>query len=130
MEIDIAVDLKGYTQGSRTGILARRPVPVQINYLGMPATMGARYIDYIIADPWVIPPGDHPHYAEQILYLPDSYQATDDSRQIDAHTPARVDLNLPEEGFVFCCFNNNYKITPELFAIWMRLLHQVSGSVL
>lgn len=80
MEIDIAVDLKGYTQGSRTGILARRPVPVQINYLGMPATMGARYIDYIIADPWVIPPGDHPHYAEQILYLPDSYQATDDRR--------------------------------------------------
>ncbi|MBK8133630.1 MAG: tetratricopeptide repeat protein [Gammaproteobacteria bacterium] len=130
MEIDIAVDLKGYTQGSRTGILAQRPVPVQINYLGMPATMGARYIDYIIADPWVIPPEDYSHYSEQILHLPDSYQATDDSRQIDVHTPARADLNLPEDGFVFGCFNNNYKITPELFAIWMRLLHQVSGSVL
>ncbi|TAL04123.1 MAG: hypothetical protein EPO03_10490, partial [Porticoccaceae bacterium] len=111
-------------------ILARRPAPVQINYLGMPATMGARYIDYIIADPRVIPPGDHPHYSERILYLPDSYLVTDDRRQIDAHTPARADLNLPEDGFVFCCFNNNYKITPELFTIWMRLLHQVSGSVL
>jgi len=130
LEIDIAVDLKGYTQGGRTGILARRPAPVQINYLGMPATMGASYIDYIIADPRVIPPGDHPHYSERILYLPDSYQATDDRRQIDAHTPSRAELALPEDGFVFCCFNNNYKITPELFTIWMRLLHQVSGSVL
>ncbi len=130
MEIDIAVDLKGYTQGSRPGILAQRPAPVQINYLGMPATMGTSCMDYIIADAWVIPPDHHLHYAEQILYLPDSYQATDDSRNIDAHTPSRADLSLPEEGFVFCCFNNNYKITPDLFTLWMRLLHQVSGSVL
>lgn len=130
MEIDIAVDLKGYTQGSRPGILAQRPAPVQINYLGMPATMGTSCMDYIIADAWVIPPDHHLHYAEQILYLPDSYQATDDSRNIDAHTPSRADLSLPEQGFVFCCFNNNYKITPDLFTLWMRLLHQVSGSVL
>ncbi len=130
MEIDIAVDLKGYTQGSRPGILAQRPAPVQINYLGMPATMGTSCMDYIIADAWVIPPEDHLHYAERILYLPDSYQATDDSRNIDAHAPSRADLSLPEEDFVFCCFNNNYKITPDLFTLWMRLLHQVSGSVL
>ncbi|MFP5415091.1 MAG: hypothetical protein ACLGG1_08790, partial [Gammaproteobacteria bacterium] len=130
MEIDIAVDLSGYTQGSRPGILAQRPAPVQINYLGMPATMGASYIDYIIADAWVIPPEHHPHYSEQILYLPDTYWVTDDSRHIDVHTPSRADLSLPEEGFVFCCFNNNYKITPDLFTLWMRLLHQVSGSVL
>jgi predicted O-linked N-acetylglucosamine transferase (SPINDLY family) len=130
MEIDIAVDLKGYTQGSRPGILAQRPAPVQINYLGMPATMGASYFDYIIADAWVIPPEHHPHYSEQILYLPDTYWVTDDSRHIDVHTPSRADLSLPEEGFVFCCFNNNYKTTPDLFTLWMRLLHQVSGSVL
>jgi predicted O-linked N-acetylglucosamine transferase (SPINDLY family) len=130
MEIDIAVDLKGYTQGSRPGILAQRPAPVQINYLGMPATMGMSCIDYIIADAWVIPPEHHPHYSEQILYLPDTYWVTDDSRHIDVHTPSRADLSLPEEGFVFCCFNNNYKTTPDLFTLWMRLLHQVSGSVL
>ena len=130
LEIDIAVDLKGYTQGNRTGILAQRPAPVQINYLGMPATMGARYMDYIIADPWVIPPEDHRHYAERILYLPDSYQVTDDRRPIDTDTPSRVDLFLPESDFVFCCFNNSYKITPDLFTLWMRLLRETPGSVL
>lgn len=130
LEIDIAVDLKGHTQGNRAGILAHRPAPVQINYLGMPATMGAGYIDYLIADPRVIPPAEFPHYAEQILYLPDSYQATDDTRAIAAHTPSRAELALPEDGFVFCCFNNSYKITPDLFALWMRLLGAIPGSVL
>ena len=130
LEIDIAVDLKGHTQGNRAGILAHRPAPVQINYLGMPATMGAGYIDYLIADPRLIPPQEFPHYAEQILYLPDSYQATDDTRAIAAHTPSRAELSLPEDGFVFCCFNNSYKIAPDLFALWMRLLDAVTGSVL
>jgi predicted O-linked N-acetylglucosamine transferase (SPINDLY family) len=130
LQIDIAVDLKGHTQGNRAGILAHRPAPVQITYLGMPATMGADYIDYLIAEPRVIPPAEFPHYAERILYLPDSYQATDDTRAIAAHTPSRAELALPEDGFVFCCFNNSYKITPAIFDIWTRLLAKVDGSVL
>jgi protein O-GlcNAc transferase len=129
-EIDIAVDLKGYTAHGRTGILAHRPAPVQVNYLGYPGTLAADYIDYIIADRHVIPSADHAHYTEKVVVLPDSYQVNDAGRRIADRIPSRAEAGLPEQGFVFCCFNNSFKITPELFDIWMRLLHAVSGSVL
>jgi protein O-GlcNAc transferase len=129
-EIDIAVDLKGYTQDCRPGILAFRPAPVQVSYLGYPGTMGADHIDYIIADRIVIPADHHGSYAEKVVALPDSYQANDSKRRIAERAPDRREAGLPEAGFVFCCFNNNYKITPAMFAIWMRLLERVDGSVL
>jgi predicted O-linked N-acetylglucosamine transferase (SPINDLY family) len=130
MEIDIAVDLQGYTYGCRPGIFAHRPAPVQVNYLGFPGTMGADYMDYLVADRRVIPPEERDCYSEKIVYLPDCYQANDDKRRIAARTPSRAELGLPERGFVFCCFNNNYKIAPPVFDIWMRLLDRVRGSVL
>lgn len=129
-EIDIAVDLKGLTQDSRPGIFALRPAPVQVNYLGFPGTMGAPYIDYILADPVLIPDEHFPHYSEKVVRLPHSYQVNDSRRPIAETTPNRRELGLPETGFVFCCFNNNYKITPDVFDIWMRLLARVDGSVL
>jgi protein O-GlcNAc transferase len=129
-EIDIAVDLKGYTTEGRPGILAQRAAPVQVAYLGYPGTMGANYIDYVLADASVIPPEDRIYYTEQVVCLPDTYQVNDDKRRIADTIPTRVELNLPENGFVFCCFNNNYKITPALFDCWMRLLRKVDGSVL
>jgi predicted O-linked N-acetylglucosamine transferase (SPINDLY family) len=129
-KIDIAVDLKGYTQDSRPGILAHRAGPLQVAYLGFPGTMGVDYIDYIIADRTVIPAGHEPFYSESIAYLPDSYQANDAKRRISETPLARGDFGLPEDAFVFCCFNNNFKIMPAMFAIWMRLLAAVEGSVL
>jgi predicted O-linked N-acetylglucosamine transferase (SPINDLY family) len=129
-EIDIAVDLKGYTRDSRPGILAFRPAPIQVNYLGFPGTMGADFIDYIIADRFVIPPAERVCYTEKIVYLPDSYQPNDSKRRIADHTPTRAEAGLPETGFVFCSFNNSYKIGPVVFDCWMRLLHRVAGSVL
>jgi protein O-GlcNAc transferase len=129
-EADIAIDLKGYTQESRPGILAHRPAPVQVNYLGYSGTMGADYIDYIVADRIVVPEADRIHYGEKVVYLPDSYQCNDSKRQIAERTPTRAEAVLPETGFVFCSFNNSYKILPEMFALWMRLLHAVNGSVL
>ncbi|MEE8284463.1 MAG: tetratricopeptide repeat protein, partial [Alphaproteobacteria bacterium] len=130
MEVDIAIDLKGFTHDSRPGILAHRPAPVQVNYLAYPGTMGAPYIDYIIADRFVIPEADQRHYAEQVVYLPDSYQANDSRRPISDHSPSRAEAGLPGHGFVFCCFNNNYKLTPAMFDIWMGLLAEIEGSVL
>jgi predicted O-linked N-acetylglucosamine transferase (SPINDLY family) len=130
LEMDIAIDLKGYTKDHRTAIFAHRPAPIQVNYLGYPGTMGASYIDYILADAYLIPPELQPHYTEKVVYLPDSYQANDTGRRIAERTPSRSEANLPETGFVFCCFNNNYKITPDIFDIWMRLLDKVEGSVL
>ena len=106
------------------------PAPVQVNYLGFPGTLGTDYIDYLIADAHVIPPGEEPFYAERVVRLPDCYQANDRRRPIAAATPARAEAGLPETGFVFCCFNNNYKIVPAVFALWMRLLTRVEGSVL
>ena len=129
-EIDIAVDLKGYTFEARLGVFAQRPAPVQVNYLGFPGTLGAPYIDYIVADETVIPPQDRAHYAEQVVYLPGCYQPNDRKREIAAVAPPRSALGLPEAGFVFCSFNNNYKITPPVFDVWMRLLLAVPGSVL
>ena len=129
-ETDIAVDLKGFTEHSRPGILARRPAPIQVSYLGFPGTMGAEYIDYILADRIVIPDEHQKHYSEKVVYLPHSYQCNDATRQIASETPSRAAAALPETGFVFCAFNNVYKIIPELFGIWMRLLNAVDGSVL
>lgn len=130
LEIDIAVDLQGFTEGCRPGIFAHRAAPAQVNFLGYPGTMGAEYIDYIIGDRIVIPPGHHSCYAEKVVYLPDCYQPNDSKRGIAQRTPARAELGLPEQGFVFCCFNNNYKITPHVFDVWMRLLGKIEGSVL
>jgi predicted O-linked N-acetylglucosamine transferase (SPINDLY family) len=128
-QIDIAIDLKGYTQDCRPGILGHRPAPVQVNYLGFPGTMGAAHIDYIVADATVIPPEHDEFYTEKVVRMPGSYQVNDSKRIIGA-TPSRKDLGLPESAFVFCCFNNSYKITPEFFDIWMRLLIALPASVL
>jgi len=128
--IDIAVDLKGYTKGARTAAFAWRPAPVQVQYLGFPGTMGADFIDYVVADHTVIPEAERAHYAERIAYLPHSYQVNDRQRPLPGARLARGQCGLPEQGFVFACFNANYKITPEMFSIWMRLLHAVEGSVL
>ncbi len=128
--IDIAVDLMGYTKNARTEIFARRPAPVQINYLGYPGTMGAPFIDYIIADKTLIPPEQRMHFCEKIIYMPNSYQATDNRREVSARAVTRAEMGLPENGFVFCCFNNSFKISPAEFDVWMRLLEKVEGSVL
>jgi protein O-GlcNAc transferase len=130
MEIDIAVDLMGYTRHSRTGIFAFRPAPIQINYMGYPGTMGAVYIDYILADRFIIREDEHSFYTEKVVYLPDTFQPGDSNRRISEHTLTRAECGLPEAGFVFCSFNTSYKITPTFFDIWMRLLRQVPGSVL
>jgi len=130
LEVDIAVDLKGYTFDSRPGILALRPAPVQVNYLGYPGTIGADWLDYLIADEVVVPASEHRNYAERVVTMPDSYQPNDDTRAIAAETPSRADEGLPASGFVFCSFNNSYKVTPHVFDVWMRLLTQVPGSVL
>jgi predicted O-linked N-acetylglucosamine transferase (SPINDLY family) len=129
-EIDIAIDLKGYTQDARTGIFARGAAPVQASFLGYPGTMGADFIDYLIADPILIPEGERAFYTEKIAYLPDSYQPHDHKRAPATPALSRAALGLPESGFVFCCFNSTYKITPDVFDIWMRLLGGVEGSVL
>ena len=128
--IDIAVDLKGHTTDTRLGILAYRPAPVQAHYLGYPGTTGVPFIDYLIADPVLIPSEHQQYYTEKIAYLPDCYQVNDSQRQISDRIFSRAELGLPETGFVFCSFNNNFKITPDLFAVWMRLLQRVEGSVL
>ena len=130
LEVDIAVDLMGYTQDSRTEILALRSSPIQVNYLGYPGTMGTEYIDYIIGDRFVIPDMQRQHYSEKIIYLPDTFQANDSKRKIGTSIPCRDKVGLPENAFVFCSFNNSYKITPTWFDIWMRLLQQIDGSVL
>jgi predicted O-linked N-acetylglucosamine transferase (SPINDLY family) len=130
LEIDIAVDLMGHTSNSRTAILAHRPAPVQINYLGYPGTMGADYIDYIIGDPWVISEEQRQFYTEKVIWLPNTFQANDSERKISEVCPSRAAAGLPENAFVFCVFNNSYKITPAVFDVWMRLLQRTPGSVL
>jgi protein O-GlcNAc transferase len=128
--IDILINLNGYFGEQRTGVLARRCAPVQVNYLGFPGTIGAGYMDYIIADRHVIPEKHRNFYTEKVIYLPHCYQANDNKKKISDRVYTREEVSLPEEGFVFCCFNNVYKITPERFDIWMRILGQVEGSVL
>lgn len=129
-EIDIAVDLTGLTRHNRFGALSRRVAPVQVNFLGYPGTMAHPCMDYIIADRTIIPEEDFQHYSERVVWLPDSYQANDDKSAITERRPTRPDCGLPEGAFVFCCFNNTYKIMPEVFDIWMRLLAAVPNSVL
>jgi predicted O-linked N-acetylglucosamine transferase (SPINDLY family) len=130
LEIDVLVDLKGFTMDARTNIFAARPAPIQVNYLGYPGTMGAPYIDYIVADGTVVPETDRAFYSEKIVTLPNTYQVNDDRREISDEALTRAGAGLPEAGFVFCCFNNSYKITPHVFDRWMRILGQVEGSVL
>ncbi len=128
--IDIAVDLKGYTENTRTGIFCQRAAPIQVGYLGYPGTMGAEFIDYVIGDAVTIPEEARRFYTEAVAYLPNSYQVNDNRRPVSETVFRRADLGLPERGFVFCCFNNTYKISPAEFDIWMRLLARVDGSVL
>lgn len=128
--IDILVDMKGYTKDARTGITARRPAPVQVSYLGFPATMGADFIDYVIADPLVLPMDQQCFFDERIVHLPHCYQPNDGKRLVSDLTPTRAECGLPEQGFVFCSFNNSYKITPAFFGAWMRLLEAIPGSAL
>ncbi|MEI6557131.1 MAG: tetratricopeptide repeat protein [Rhodospirillaceae bacterium] len=128
--IDILVDLKGYTQGTRAGILAFRPAPVQVSFLGYPGTSGAGFVDWLIADAVVIPPGHQRFYSERLALMPGCYQPNDRQRPIAEPPPGRAECGLPDEGFVFCCFNSAYKLTPAFFALWMRLLLRVPGSVL
>jgi protein O-GlcNAc transferase len=127
--IDILIDLKGYTLGARTPILAYRPAPVQVNWLGFPGTMGTPCIDWILADPFIIPQGADAAYDERVCRLPDCYQPNDRQRRV-AEAPTRTECGLPESGVVFCCFNQAYKILPETYAAWMRILCRVPGSVL
>jgi predicted O-linked N-acetylglucosamine transferase (SPINDLY family) len=128
--IDIAVDLKGYTQDARLAPFAARLAPVQVSYLGYPGTVGADFLDYILADATVLSLDQQRFYDEKIIHLPDSYQANDDRRVIAPDTSSRAESGLPVDGFVYCCFNNAYNITPEIFASWMRILAAVPGSVL
>ena len=130
LEIDILINLNGHTAGARTTVFAYRPAPVQVNYLGFPGTMGADYIDYVIADPVVIPHELRPFYTEKIACLPHCYMTNDTTKTVSDREFSRAELGLPENGFVFCCFNNHYKISPDVFDIWMRLLMRVEGSVL
>ena len=129
VEIDIAIDLGGFTRDSRTGIFAMSAAPIQLSYIGYLGTMGASYYDYLLADQTIIPENNKEYYSEKIVYLP-SYQVNDSKKCIPDAIFTREDIGLPEEGFVFCCFNNTYKITPTTFDGWARILKQVEGSVL
>jgi predicted O-linked N-acetylglucosamine transferase (SPINDLY family) len=130
LEIDIAVDLMGFTLHCRTGIFSHRAAPIQVSYLGLPATMGCDAIDYLIADATLIPESSRQYYSEKIVYLPDTFQATNSTVAPDSIPCTRAGEGLPEHGFVFCCFNLNSKIGPATFDIWMRILDRVPGSVL
>ncbi|WP_441230887.1 O-linked N-acetylglucosamine transferase family protein [Tardiphaga sp. 215_C5_N2_1] len=128
--IDILVNLNGYFGEQRTGVFARRAAPVQVNYLGFPGTLGAGFMDYILADQHVLPPEHRQFFSEKVAWLPNCYQANDDRREISTRAFTRAEVGLPAQGFVFCCFNNAYKITPDVFDSWTRILSAVDGSVL
>ncbi|MFO0995854.1 MAG: tetratricopeptide repeat protein [Alphaproteobacteria bacterium] len=128
--IDISVALMGYGRNSREGILPYRAAPIQVNYLIYPGTLGAPFLDYVIVDPFVVPSAHQRFFAERLVHLPECYQVNDTKRLISDTTPTRKACGLPDTGFVFCSFNNSYKITPEVFDVWMRLLKAVPGSVL
>ncbi len=130
MEVDVAIDLAGFTSDSRSEVFAMRPAPAQVNYLGYPGTMGTKYMDYIVADRHVIPPAHAQFYNEKVVYLPDSYLPAASGLKIADRTPTRAECGLPDEGVVFCSFNHDYKIAPHVFAVWMNLLREVPGSVL
>ncbi|MBO6783549.1 MAG: tetratricopeptide repeat protein, partial [Alphaproteobacteria bacterium] len=128
--VDILLDFKGFTAESRPQVYALRPAPIQVNYLGFPGTIGADYMDYLVADEIVIPPGEREHYTEKVVYLPESYQANDDRQEIGDWPATRADAGLPESGIVFSCFNETYKFDRTIFGVWMRILDRVPGSVL
>jgi len=130
LEIDIAVDLAGFTNNNRMAIFAMTVAPIQVNYLGYSGTMGAEYIDYIIADLTIIPEDKKKYYSENIVYMPNCFMVSDTKSKISKKVFTREDSGLPNEGFVFCCFNNHYKITPKVFTSWMRILTKIDGSVL
>jgi protein O-GlcNAc transferase len=130
LEIDIVVDLMGFSKDNRLNVLARRPAPIQLNYLGYPGTLGADYIDYIFADSTVMPEDQGTFYAEQVVRLPGTYQINDSKRYVTAIAPERHECGLPERAFVFCCFNNTQKLNPEMFEMWMRLVRAKEDSVL
>jgi protein O-GlcNAc transferase len=129
-EVGIAVDLKGLTGSDRLGIFAHRPAPIQVGYLGYPATVGSTFIDYVLADPVVLPFDQQAHWTERIVHLPDCYQANDRQRAVPGATATRAEHGLPQTGFVFCSFSNSWKITAPVFDVWMRLLRDTEGSVL
>lgn len=128
--VDILVDLKGYTRGQRSGILAYRPAPICVHYLGYPGSTGSPVVDYIVADPFLVRPQEERYFSEAVVRLPDSYQANDDKRSVAATTQTRSAAGLPDEAFVFCAFNRPYKITPQVFDVWMRILRAVPNGVL
>lgn len=130
LEIDIAVDLNGYTRNGRPNIFARRAAPLQVSYMGFPGTMGADFIDYLIADRVVVPNDNVSSFSEKIVWMPDTYWVASQERAIEPTVVSRKELALPESSFVFCCFNQTYKIRPEVFESWMRILQRVNGSVL
>lgn len=130
MNLDIAIDLNGHTKGAKLDLFAHRVAPIQVNYLGYPGTTGAPYMDYILADEVVIPPDAFLHYTEKVAHLPGSYLPNDSRKLIADTSPSRSEAGLPHNGFVFCCFNASYKLNPEVFDIWLRLLGRVAGSVL
>lgn len=129
-EIDVLIDLNGFNGLNRLGVLALRPAPVQATLPGYPGTVGADFIDYILSDATVLPPEHVPFYAEKVVHLPDCYQPNDRNKTIADRRFSRADVGLPDAGFIFCCFNANYKILPSIFDVWMRVLHAVDGSVL
>ena len=129
-EIDIAIDLCGHTQFARTGIFSYRAAPLQVNYLGYPGTLGADYYDYIIADPTLITEPDQQFYSEKIAYLPNSYMVDDSKRLPSDRTFSKAELNLPESKFIFCCFNNSYKLNGETLNSWAKIISKVPNSVL
>ena len=129
-EIDIAIDLMGYTKLNRFGVFLHKCAPIQINYLGYPGTLGSKNIDYIVADQFLIPENSQKYYSEKIIYLPHSYQVRDSSQKISEKKFTKKDLGLPENSFVFCCFNRHYKINPEIFYIWIKVLKKINKSVL
>jgi predicted O-linked N-acetylglucosamine transferase (SPINDLY family) len=124
------IDRSGYTVNARPGIFAARAAPIQVNYIGFPSTLGTKFYDYVVADATVLPFDRQLFFTEKIVHLPNSYLVNDSKRSIAPRTPTRSEAGLPEKGFVFCCFNSSYKITPPVFDVWMRLLRQVEGSVL
>jgi protein O-GlcNAc transferase len=129
-EIDVLIDLNGYSGHDRTDVFLLRPAPVQVNYLAFPGTMGATWMDYIVVDAALVNDDEHVFFSEKVVYLPDSYQPSDRRRAISTRRNTRGEVDLPESGFVYCCFNNSYKIMPDVFDVWMRVLRGVDGSVL
>jgi predicted O-linked N-acetylglucosamine transferase (SPINDLY family) len=130
LQVDIAVDLMGYTGEHRAELFAHRPAPIQVNYLGFPATTGSAHIDYVIADEFLIPEARQGDYSECIAYLPECFQANDDRRIAAPDAPTRKQAHLPAVGFIWCSFHSTYKLNPSLFDVWARLLRAVPGSVL